>query len=208
MTSIKEAAACYPGYTCLTGKDASRRHFLEQLPHYTVVNVYSHAKADSTDNEPLLFLSDSIIRLSELQLLQRPSALLVVLSACQTNVGKNAAGEGIYSLARGLASAGIPSVASTLRQADEGAAYEITARFHSYLSKGMRKDEALQKARLDFLKKDNDENLLPYYWAKMALIGNAEPIQLKPAGYPWWWAAAAAIAALFLGLGIYFKKRR
>jgi len=208
MTSIKQAASFYPGYTCLTGKDASRRHFLEQMPHYTVVNVYSHAKADSTDNEPLLFLSDSIIRLSELQLLQRPSAQLVVLSACQTNVGKNAAGEGIYSLARGLASAGIPSVASTLWQADESATYEITARFHSYLSKGMRKDEALQKAKLDFLKKDNGENLLPYYWANMTLIGNAGPVQLKAVGYPWWWAAIAAVAAFLLGLGIYLKKRR
>jgi len=206
ITSIQQAASCYPGYTCLTGKDASRRHFLEQLPHYTVVNVYSHAKADSTDNEPLLFLSDSIIRLSELQLLQRPSAQLVVLSACQTNVGKNAAGEGIYSLARGLASAGIPSVASTLWQADEGATYEITARFHSYLSKGMRKDEALQKAKLDFLKKDNAENLLPYYWANMTLIGNAGPVHLKPAGYPWW---PAAIAGLLLAAGIivYLKKK-
>jgi len=207
MTSIKQAASFYPGYTCLTGKDASRRHFLEQMPHYVVVNVYSHAKADSTDNEPLLFLSDSIIRLSELQLLQQPSAQLVVLSACQTNVGKNAAGEGIYSLARGLASAGIPSVASTLWQADELATYEITARFHSYLSKGMRKDEALQKAKLDFLQKDNGENLLPYYWANMTLIGNADPIQLKPVGQPWWPAAAAIAAALLLGLGIYLKKR-
>ena len=84
-------------------------------------------------------MHDSAIYLSELQLLPQPATQLVVLSACQTTIGKNAKGEGIFSLARGFAAAGIPSVAATLWNADEQTLYAITAKFHEYLSQGMPK---------------------------------------------------------------------
>jgi CHAT domain-containing protein len=179
VTSIRAAAACYSDNTCKTGQGASRRYFMEEAGSYTILNVYSHARADSGDNEPVLFMSDSVIHLSELQLLQHPSAQLVVLSACQTNAGKNASGEGIYSLARGFASAGIPAVASTMWQADEHSIYEITEQFHKGLSQGMGKDEALQKAKLFFIRSGGNEDLLPYYWANMILIGNVDPVKLS-----------------------------
>ena len=197
ITSIRTAASWYSGTTCKTGKGANRRYFMEESPGYTIVNVYSHARADSGDQEPLLFMSDSVIHLSELQLLQRPATQLVVLSACQTNAGKNATGEGIYSLARGFSTAGIPAVASTLWQADEKSTYAITELFHRNLSQGMRKDEALQKAKLEFIRSHDGEELLPYYWANMILIGNAEPIKLRTV-HSYWWVGLGAIGLLIL----------
>jgi CHAT domain-containing protein len=197
VTSIQTAASCYSSHSCMTGKGANRRYFMEEASGYSIVNVYSHARADSGENEPLLFMSDSVIHLSELQLLQHPSAQLVVLSACQTNAGRNAAGEGVYSLARGFASAGIPAVASTLWQADEQSTYEITEQFHRYLSQGMPKDEALQNAKWQFIRKGGKENLLPYYWANMILIGNAGPVNLSY-DHHYWWIALALLSLLYL----------
>src|SRR5205809_2653246 len=107
-------------------------------------------------------MQDSVIHLSELQLLKNPATKLVLLSACQTNVGKAATGEGIYSLARGFATAGISSVAATLWKADEQTIYIVSEKFNEYLSKGMSKDEALQKAKLYFTESNaNSEKLLP-----------------------------------------------
>jgi len=203
VASIQSAASYYSGHTCMTGKGATRRYFMGEAPDYAVVNVYSHARADNGDNEPLLFMSDSVIHLSELQLLRRPSAQLMVLSACQTNAGKNAAGEGIYSLARGFASAGIPAVASTLWQADERSTYDITEEFHRNLSQGMRKDEALQKAKLLFIRKGGIENMLPYYWANMILIGNANPVKLGTHHNYWWIALGMGCLLSLLFLAFY-----
>ncbi|HRO48205.1 hypothetical protein [Agriterribacter sp.] len=49
------------------------------------------------------------------------------------------------------------------------------------------KDDALQKAKLYFIQQGNREKLLPYFWANMVLMGNAEPVTFShSAGVPWW----------------------
>jgi CHAT domain-containing protein len=88
---------------------------------------------------------DSSIKLSELQILRNQSTDLVILSACETNAGKNAVGEGIYSLARGFYAAGVPSVAATLWIADEQSVYTITEKFNEYLSQGCVKTRHCKK---------------------------------------------------------------
>ena len=42
-----------------------------------------------------------------------------------------------------------------------------------------RAEEALQKAKLYFIQNNGSEKLLPYYWANMILIGNADNIQFE-----------------------------
>ncbi|MBX3254599.1 MAG: CHAT domain-containing protein [Chitinophagaceae bacterium] len=179
--AMKTAGMHYDNILLLENKNASRNNFIHKMGRYRIVNVFSHAIADTGSTAPLLYMQDSLIRLQELQLIREPSTQLVVLSACQTNVGRNETGEGIYSLARGFAFSGIPSVSATLWKADEDVVYFISNRFHEYLAKGLWKDEALQKAKLDFIKQGNKEGLLPYYWANMVLIGRSEPVDLAGA---------------------------
>jgi CHAT domain-containing protein len=132
-----------------------------------------------------------------------------MLSACQTNVGKNATGEGIYSLARGFSSAGIPSVSATLWKADEETIYTISNTFHALLSKGMRKDEALQKSKLLFMESGGKEKLLPYYWANMIIIGNADAVVLSsPPAYRWWLNAGIIFAIIFIVIILLVRVRR
>jgi CHAT domain-containing protein len=176
--ALYASAAYYKNNKLFTNKKASRNNFFTYAPLYAVVAVFSHASADTTEAEPMLFMQDSLIYLSELQQLNNPATKLVLLSACETNVGKAATGEGIYSLARGFTTAGIPSVAATLWKADEEAIYAISEKFNQYLSEGMNKDEALQKAKLYFIKNNSNEKLLPYYWSNMIIIGNADAIKL------------------------------
>ncbi|HVX27289.1 MAG TPA: CHAT domain-containing protein, partial [Parafilimonas sp.] len=193
--ALNASAAYYNNDKLFTNQNATRGNFFKYVSSYSIVSIFSHARADTTDNEPVLYMHDSVIHLSELQLLNKPATKLILLSACQTNVGKDATGEGIYSLARGFATAGISSVAATLWKADEQTIYNISEKFNQYLSEGMSKDEALQKAKLNFIQNNSDnDKLLPYYWANMILIGNTDAIKFQPENYNYlWWIAGIIV---------------
>jgi CHAT domain-containing protein len=196
--ALRNIAGYYSQASLFTLTQATKKKFLDEIPGYAVVNLFSHAQADTSDQEPLLFFQDSVIRLSELQLLPGMATRLVVLSACQTNVGKNATGEGVYSLARGFAAAGVPSVAATEWQAEDLATYAISTSFHHYLAAGFSKDSALQQAKLDYIREGGRERSLPYYWANMILVGNTNPIRLTGQSNSLWELLGGMV--LFLAL--------
>jgi CHAT domain-containing protein/tetratricopeptide (TPR) repeat protein len=206
--ALRNCSAPYNRSKLLTRGDANRQNFIRQVVDYNTTTILTHARADSSDEEPLLFMSDSVIRLSELQLLENPAAKLIVLSACQTNVGKRRNGEGIFSMARGFSAAGIPAVAATQWMADEAAIYSISQKFNEYLSLGMNKDEALQKAKLFYIYQDKRSNILPCYWADMILIGNTDPVRFS-AGWGMGWYVLAFLLVAGCGIvGIYWFRRR
>lgn len=209
--ALQKSANHYSNMTLFDNDNATRKSFLSQIADYNVVSVFSHAIADTLNNEPALFMHDSMINLSELQLLNNPATQLVMLSACQTNVGRNETGEGVYSLARGFASAGIPTVAATLWKADENAIYQISDKFNEYIAKGIRKDEALRQAKLSFVGENRSEKLLPYYWANMVLIGKSDPVQLVPLIYfpkGFWILIVALIVAASIFITKYYLTRK
>lgn len=209
-SALQNVAQFYSNNTLLTQHKATRNSFITKASRYAVVTIFSHAQADTTDKEPLLYMCDSVIHLSELQLLQKPSIQFVLLSACQTNIGKNATGEGIYSLARGFASMGIPAVSATLWKADENAIYQITTKFNEYLAGGMNKSEALKKAKIWYLDNNqNTEKTLPYYWANMVLIGTSQPIVLTQSYSTFFWIAITFILIIgFVALYLLFGKKK
>jgi CHAT domain-containing protein len=196
--ALRSCSAPYGRRKLLLHGDANRQNFMRQVCDYNTTTILTHARADSTDDEPVLFMNDSVIHLSELQLLRNPAARLVILSACQTNVGKNRNGEGIFSLARGFSAAGIPAVAATQWMADETAIYSISQKFNEYIFHGMNKDEALQQAKLYYITHDKRGSPLPCYWAAMILIGNTEPVQFSPAPKTGWLIEAGILLALLI----------
>ncbi|HTQ28387.1 MAG TPA: CHAT domain-containing tetratricopeptide repeat protein, partial [Puia sp.] len=197
-SALRQTAAPFAGGKLYLHKAANKNNFLREIPDYSIATVFSHARADTSVNEPILYMQDSMIQLSELQQLKNPATKLVVLSACETNAGRNANGEGIYSLSRGFAMAGIPAVAATLWTADDQSIYDITRRFHENLARGMGKDEALQRAKLDFLAGSTGMQQLPYYWANLVLIGNSEPIGQTDVAHSKKWVVDFLLVLAFL----------
>jgi CHAT domain-containing protein/tetratricopeptide (TPR) repeat protein len=95
---------------------------------------------------------------------------LVVVSACQTALGKEIKGEGLVGLTRGFMYAGVPRVAASLWQIDDRATAELMRRFYEgMLVKGLRPSAALSAAQAAMLKDKRWQ--APYYWAAFTLQG-------------------------------------
>lgn len=191
--------------TILTDQAATRRAFRTMAPNYRVVQLFTHAEADSIGREPLLYFADSTLRLSELSDDGPYQTQLIVLSACKTSLGVNQQGEGIFSLARGFATLGIPSVLTTLWSVEDQATYQLTERFYYHLSEGLPKDQALQQAKLDWLASASRADQLPYRWAGLILVGNAEPLSVYHT--TWWWLGGGFVVILALVMGRRFRQR-
>ncbi len=112
---------------------------------------------------------DGFLRLYDIYNL-RLGADLVVLSACQTALGKEMAGEGLVGLTRGFVYAGAPRVVATLWQIDDRVTAELMANFYrAMLTRGERPAAALRAAQLAMWNTKGWES--PYYWAAFTLQG-------------------------------------
>jgi CHAT domain-containing protein/Tfp pilus assembly protein PilF len=92
---------------------------------------------------------------------------LVVLSACETGLGKEVKGEGLMSLTRSFIYAGTPSVVVSLWNVNDESAADLMIRFYRNLKTGMSKSEALRQAQLETIR----DNGFPFFWAPFVLIG-------------------------------------
>lgn len=100
----------------------------------------------------------------------RLNADLVVLSACDSALGKEINGEGIVGLSRGFMYAGSPSVIASLWKVEDRATAELMKRFYRAMLKDNQKPaQALQTAQIEMLKEEQWQN--PFYWAAFTLQG-------------------------------------
>jgi CHAT domain-containing protein len=98
------------------------------------------------------------------------SADLVVLSACQTALGKEIRGEGLVGLTRGFMYAGAPRVIASLWQIDDRASAEFMKRFYgALLGQKLRPAAALRAAQVSMSKDPRWHQ--PHYWAAFTLQG-------------------------------------
>jgi len=96
---------------------------------------------------------------------------LVVLSACQTGLGKEIQGEGLVGLTRGFMYAGAPRVLASLWKVDDRATAELMKRLYGTMlgPNPLPPAAALRAAQIEMWKNKSFEN--PYYWAAFTLQG-------------------------------------
>ncbi len=165
----------------LVGRDASRDNFLRRYSKFDIFHFATHAQVDE-ENADHSFLAFSRtepagqhLYLADLYLRVLP-AQLVTLSACQTHVGPLQDGEGVASLAKGFSYAGAKSLVTSLWDIEDQAAMEIMQSFYANLEQGMKKDEALRSAKLNFIEGSTGSFAHPYFWAAYIPIGDMSPI--------------------------------
>lgn len=104
---------------------------------------------------------------------------LIVLGSCETGNGQFKVGEGMVSFSYGFNMAGAESTVYSLWEVDEKATVSLMNNFYKYLSNRFSKDEALHLAKLDFLKKANEIQSNPYYWAGFVFNGQKKPLSFN-----------------------------
>jgi CHAT domain-containing protein/predicted negative regulator of RcsB-dependent stress response len=162
------------------GYDANRESIMSSsIARQRIIHFATHGVMDTRHPEMSgLVLSmfnkrgepqDGYLRLSDIYNLKL-SADLVVLSSCESALGKDLGSEGIIGLPRAFLYAGARSVIASLWKVDDEATVPLMKTFYSQLQRGEDPARALQAAQLDLLK--NARLSDPYYWAAFVLEGD------------------------------------
>lgn len=150
------------------------------LSQFRIVHFASHGLLNSRHPELsglVLSLVDSLgkerdgfLRLHDIYNLDL-NADLVVLSACETALGREIRGEGLISLVRGFMYAGAPRVIASLWQVNDESTAELMQRFYRKLlgKEKLRPAAALRAAQLEMRQSSRWQS--PYYWAAFVLQG-------------------------------------
>ena len=188
-------------------RQASRAKFLAAHEGSGLIHLSTHGYTDGEEpNLSYVAFSQSGDTLDPNEVLYFPeistlnlSADLVVLSACETNLGKYIPGETALSLSSAFTAAGARSTLTSLWRVDDEATAELMKYFYKELAKGEDRSAALGTAQRK-LRKQRDY-VHPYYWAGFVLHGVDGPVEL-PRRENWWPWLIGALALMGLsGMG-------
>jgi CHAT domain-containing protein/Tfp pilus assembly protein PilF len=151
-----------------------------ELAQYRIVHFATHGVLDSrTPALSGIILSlvdqqgipqDGFLRLWDIYNLHLP-ADLVVLSACQTALGKEVKGEGLVGLTRGFMYAGAPRVIASLWQVDDVATADLMSQFYQgVLKENLSPAAALRAAQVNMWRQKRWHGD-PYFWGAFQLQG-------------------------------------
>lgn len=188
----------------LKGQEADLQHFLKAAAGYRVLHFSTHAFAVGN---PRIELMDSSLLLPDLYALPL-QADLVMLSACETGLGKEEKGEGVMSLARAFAQAGAACIVSSLWSVNDQSTSRLLRYFYEKMGQGHTSSAALREAKLAYLSDSEVGNAAqsPYFWAGLVAVGDNRVIE-----QPWGWGAwgffwGGVIVLIFVGWRFWRKK--
>ncbi|MGB0930046.1 MAG: CHAT domain-containing protein [Chitinophagales bacterium] len=167
--------------TALFYEMASKEQLLEYIEDYKHILLSTHGFSD-TENAALSGLNLYVegegentnssnekgkLYLSEVMNLQL-KADLVVLSSCESGVGKLQQGEGMMALHRAFLYAGASNIVYSLFKVPQDSTSKLVQAFFGHVLEGDVYSTALHKAKLGLIE---DESIEPIDWAGFALIG-------------------------------------
>lgn len=192
---VEMITGLFPGNsTAYLGIAATEENARSIPPETQLVHFSTHAFFDEIaplNSAVVLSISEPSASEGENGLLQaweifegvRLDANLVVLSACESGLGKERGGEGLIGLTRAFQYAGARSVMASLWKISDRTTAELMVRFYRHLKEGKPKDEALRAAQMELIRgpiqvtneKGEVEEIdasAPYYWAAFQIYGD------------------------------------
>ncbi|HSE42128.1 MAG TPA: CHAT domain-containing protein, partial [Acidobacteriota bacterium] len=182
---VEGIASLYPqGLKIYLGKDAKESKFrINEISDYNMIHFATHAVIDEEmPRRSMVILSadskegtDGILQMHEIWNLNL-NAQLVVLSACQSGLGKLVSGEGMISLMRAFFYAGAKNVVVSLWNVDDRSTSDLMKGFYVHMKNGKSQSESLRQAKLDMIRTAKSGSGYaaykdPYYWAPFVLVG-------------------------------------
>ena len=167
--------------TLKLGTEASRQKFLHgEFSSYKILHFATHGFLNQQNPDLsglVLSLYDEkrqaqngFLRVIDLYSM-RLNADLVVLSACQTALGKEVEGEGIVGLTRGFMYAGASGVVSSLWKVDDAATAELMKQFYQAMLKENQSPAAALRTAQNKLRQIPRFSK-PQNWAGFTLTGD------------------------------------
>ena len=175
-------AALYPKRSQVyLGAEATEERAKSAAPQARYVHFATHAFVDerfplnsalalTIPEKPAEGQENGLLQAWEIFEQLRLDADMVVLSACQTGLGKEVGGEGLIGLTRALQYAGARSIVASLWNVDDLKTSELMKQLYQQLEKGKSKDEALRAAQLSLINSRTASH--PFFWAAFSLIGD------------------------------------
>lgn len=208
--AAREAAAISRTWkgTLYEGEQATRARFLASALDYKIYHFAMHALMDEErpHHSSLVFQDEEELHYHELYGLHFP-AEMVVLSACNTGMGKLVNGEGLLSLSRALTYSGVRSAVYSLWEVPDKETAVLMETFYRHLKKGHSRAEALALAKRDFLAAHPMKSH-PFFWAGFVVNGHAGPLVSQKDLVSDWLLGVGGLAVgllLLFGWGRFFK---
>jgi CHAT domain-containing protein len=176
IASIARTAGVKPDTWIDLGASEEKIHGADAT-NYRIVHIATHGLLDVERPQftgVVLSLvgntsADGFLRTDEIfNLKMSPS--LVMLSACETGLGKEKRGEGVIGLTRAFMYAGAPTVGVSLWSvADKSTAELMTNFYKNLLTSNSHPSSALRDAQLAMI--SGNKYSAPFYWAPFVLVG-------------------------------------
>lgn len=189
----------------LENANANFSNFKNNASHYSILHLSTHASSGDIETPASIKFYDQEILYSELYNLNIDPDL-VVLSACETGIGKLYKAEGAMSVARGFQFAGAQNLLFSLWKVNDYTTSVFMADFYKNIKNDVPYFEANANAKLDFL---NDKSIpnakkSPYYWSSFVYYGSISTEE-KSANYIYYIISLLALIGLFLIFNHYRK---
>ncbi|RVT79686.1 CHAT domain-containing protein [Flavobacterium sufflavum] len=189
----------------LTNQSANFKNFSNNAANYSILHLSTHASSGDIETPASIKFYDQEILYSELYHLNiNPD--LVVLSACETGIGKLYKSEGAMSIARGFQFAGAQNLLFSLWKVNDYTTSVFMDSFYQNIKNGQSYLEANANAKRDFLKNPNISNAKksPYYWSAFIYYGDLQTTK-EPISYIFYIFGILILIGLFLVFNPYRK---
>ena len=162
--------------TLFRNSKASKNNFIKNAHNYSIIHLSTHASSGDFVIPAHIEFYDSRMFLNELYSLNLKSNL-VVLSSCETGIGKVYKGEGPMSIARGFQYAGAQNLLFSLWQINDLSTSQIMQTFYKNYNKYHSAFTANHYSKIAYLENESIGNTKksPYYWSSFVYYGNLEP---------------------------------
>jgi CHAT domain-containing protein/uncharacterized protein HemY len=173
VTEVQSISDALPDTTKLVANDFSRKATEAQMQNKNIVHLATHAEfnAGKPEDSFLIFGNGDKVLLSEMKDLPMSNVDLIVLSACQTGVGKLGNGIEILGFGYQVQRAGAKAAIASLWQVSDEGTQALMQAFYNDVKQGDRsRAESLRQAQITTLRSKNFSH--PYYWSAFILISN------------------------------------
>jgi CHAT domain-containing protein len=173
LTEVQAIAKSFPNSVTLTEDNFSRQAIESKFKNHNILHLATHAEFNtgSPNNSFIIFGNGDKIRLGEIADWQIPNIDLIILSACQTGVGKLGDGVEILGFGYQVQKAGAKNAIASLWSVNDEGTQALMEAFYRELKKGdVTSTEALHRAQVALIKSPKYNH--PNYWSAFFAIGN------------------------------------